>query len=56
MFKTKSNNAGSFLFPSNGVTRDRWGEPVGPTTRAPQFNRVGAADAAARMRWSLGHY
>lgn len=55
MFKTKKN-ADESLFPSNGVVRDRWGEPVGPSVRAPEFNRFGAVDAAARMRWSLGHH
>lgn len=56
MFKSKSKNAGDTLFPSNGTVRDRWGDPIGPSVRSHEFNRFGATDAAARMRWSLGHH
>jgi hypothetical protein len=53
MFNQQATKRFSTWFPGKTAVRDRWGEPLSGVAGKREY--AGANDAAARLRWSLGH-
>ena len=56
MFNKNSKRFANW-FPGKPVTHDRWGDLIGTEVKSREFQAGSStvSDAAARMRWSLGH-
>ena len=56
MFNKNSKRFANW-FPGKPATHDRWGDLIGTEVKGREFQAGSntVSDAAARMRWSLGH-